>query len=71
MALTIDDKKAIIAYRIQKSESAMIEARDNARLGHWNLVANRLYYAVFHLATALLIDKGYSTKSLITLRITS
>lgn len=41
----------------------MIEAQDNAKLDHWNLVANRLYYAVFHLATALLIDKGYSTKS--------
>lgn len=63
MALTTDDKKAIIAYRIQKAKKAMIEAQDNAKLGHWNLVANRLYYAVFHLSTALLIDKGYSTKS--------
>lgn len=32
MALTTDDKKAIIAYRIRKSEQAMVEARDNARL---------------------------------------
>ena len=63
MALTFDDKKAIIAYRIQKSDSAMIEARDNADLKHWSLVANRLYYAVFHMASALMIDKGYNTKS--------
>ena len=63
MALTIDDKRAIIGYRIQKSETAMVEARDNAMMGHWSLVANRLYYAVFHLASAVIIDKGYSTKT--------
>lgn len=63
MALTIEEKKAIIAYRILKSEKAMTEARDNAQLKHWNLVANRLYYAVFHTATALLIDKGLSSKT--------
>lgn len=63
MALTIDDKKAIIAYRIQKSEQTMVEARDCARMGHWSLAANRLYYALFHIASALLIDKGYTSKT--------
>lgn len=63
MALTLEEKRAIIAYRLQKSEQAMVEARDNAQLKHWNLVANRLYYAVFHAATALLIDKGFSSKN--------
>ena len=37
MALTIDEKKAIIAYRIQKSAQTMIEARDNDSLKHWSL----------------------------------
>lgn len=63
MALTTSDKKAIIAYRIEKSAAAMVEAHDNFVLKHWNLVANRLYYAVFHMASALAIDKGFSTKS--------
>ena len=57
MALSIEEKRAIVKYRIQKAQSTMIEARDNANLMHWNLVANRLYYAVFHMASALLIDK--------------
>lgn len=48
MSLSIDEKKAIIAYRIQKAKATMIEAQDNAKLGHWNLVSNRLYYAAFH-----------------------
>ncbi len=63
MALTLDEKRAVIAYRIQKSEAAMIEARDNAELKHWSLVVNRLYYAVFHMASALIVDKGFTTKS--------
>ncbi len=63
MALTSDDKKAIIAYRMQKAEQAMTEARDNARLKHWSLVANRLYYVVFHMASALMVNKGFATKS--------
>lgn len=63
MALTIDDKKAIIAYRIQKSEQTMVEARDCAKMGHWSLAANRLYYALFHVASALLVDKGYTSKT--------
>ena len=63
MSLTIDDKKAIIAYRIQKSDQTMVEASDCAKMGHWSLAANRLYYALFHLASALLIDKGYTSKT--------
>ena len=63
MALTIDEKKAIIAYRIEKSRKTMIEARDNAKMKHWSLAANRLYYALFHIASALLVDKGYTSKT--------
>lgn len=63
MSLTLDDKKAIIAYRIQKSNQTMVEASDCAQMGHWSLAANRLYYALFHLASALLIDKGYTSKT--------
>ena len=59
----MDDKRAIIAYRSEKADAVMIEARDNAKLGHWTLAANRLYYAVFHIATALLIDKSLTAKS--------
>lgn len=63
MPLSIEEKKAIIAYRIQKSKATMIEAKDNAQLGHWNLVANHLYYSVFHIITALLTDKGLFSKT--------
>ena len=63
MALEMQDKRAIIAYRLEKADAVMIEAKDNVGLKHWALAANRLYYAVFHAATALLIDKSLSAKS--------
>lgn len=47
----------------KKADSVFIEASDNATMNHWNLVANRLYYAVFHMASALLIDKGFTSKT--------
>lgn len=63
MPLNLDDKKNIIKYRVEKSALTMIEAKDNAKLGHWNLVANRLYYALFYMIAALLLDKDIQFKS--------
>ena len=48
MGLTTEEKQAIISYRMEKSRKTMVEAVDNATLGHWSLVANRLYYSAFH-----------------------
>ncbi len=56
--MSFDEKKALIEYRKQKSYYTLKEAKDVAELGHWNLAGNRLYYAVFHMASALLLDKG-------------
>lgn len=61
MTLGTEEKKAIITYRMQKAYASMTEARDNGQLGHWNLVASRLYYSVYYAATALLVDRGIVT----------
>lgn len=63
MALEAEERAAIIAYRIEKSYQVYQEAVDNAQLGHWSLAAGRLYYSVFHMASALLIDKGIFTRT--------
>lgn len=63
MTLSLDERKAIIAYRKKKSYASLQEAEDVAKLGHWNLVANRLYYACYYMASALLIDKGLRAQS--------
>ena len=61
--LTPEEKKSIIDYRRQKAYDNLNEAREVAKLCFWNLTGNRLYYAAFHMASALLLDKGLSAKS--------
>ena len=61
--LTMEEKIAIINYRRQKSYDSLNEAKEIAKLGFWNLVGNRLYYAAFHMASALLLDKGILAKT--------
>ena len=56
-------KKDIISYRIEKANRTFVEAQDNARLKHWSLAANRLYYALFHMSSAILLDKGIHFKT--------
>lgn len=56
--LTADERFALIRLGIDKAEEVYNEAEAIARLGYWNLTGNRLYYAVFHMARALLLDKG-------------
>lgn len=63
MTLSIEEKKSIIEYRIQKAWDGVQEAEDNARLGHWTLAASRLYYATYYMASALLVDKGITARS--------
>ena len=62
MSLSPEEIKAIIDYRIEKSAQAFKEAKDNATLGNWNLVVNRLYYAVFYMVLAILLKNNYLRK---------
>ena len=57
--LTMEEKKAIINYRRQKAYDSLNEVSEVAKLGFWNLAGNRLYYATYHMASALLLDKGF------------
>ena len=55
--LSDEERRDLVAYRIEKAWQVFGEARDNAKLGHWNLTGNRLYYAVFHICQALLLSE--------------
>lgn len=61
MSLTQDERKAIIDYRIEKAQIAIDEAAKVTTLGLWNIAANRLYYALYYAASALLISDGFSS----------
>lgn len=61
--LSAEDRKLIIEYRIEKAFKALQESKDNASMGHWTLSANRLYYAAYYMASALLISRELMVKS--------
>lgn len=63
MQLTDEERKAIVIYRLEKADDAYVEARDCASLGHWNLAANRLYYAAYYASSAVLISAGHAAKT--------
>lgn len=63
MGLSAEERNAVVKYRVEKAENAFVEAKDNADLNHWTLAANRLYYACFHVSTALLLKNGFVSKT--------
>ena len=53
-----EDLQALIAYRLQRVVEALEEARLMQSMEHWNICANRLYYADFYAVSALLVQDG-------------
>ena len=63
MPLTDEERKAIVSYRLEKADEALIEAKDCASMGHWTLAASRLYYAAHYASSALLVNAGFQAKT--------
>ena len=53
-----DSKKALIAYRLNRSDETMLEADLMYNEGLYHGAINRLYYACFYVTTALLLKNG-------------
>ncbi len=58
MSLSNEERKAIVEFRIEKAIRAFKEAKGVIKLGYWETIANRLYYAAYNAASALLIANG-------------
>ena len=50
-----DNQSDLISYRIQRSEETLSEVDILIRNKLWNTAINRLYYACYYAATALLL----------------
>lgn len=64
MSLTAEEREVMWTLEIERAERIMREevpVQKKARL--WNLLANRLYYAVFHAVSGLLIKNGIQVSS--------
>ena len=61
--MTLDkvQRQTAILLLLEKSSKNMEQAISVANLGYWDLVANRLYYAVFHAVNAMLMVDGIKT----------
>ena len=61
--MTLDSSQKLTATKLmlEKSDKNFEQAIRTADLGYWDLVANRLYYSIFHAVNALLLIDGIKT----------
>ena len=59
MSLNDDERRIIVNLELEKATSTMAQIPELQKLGYWDNIANRLYYAVFHAVNALLIHDGH------------
>lgn len=55
MSLKDESRRDLVSYRIEKAYKAIEHAKVNLNLGYLEVTANRLYYAAYYTASALLI----------------
>lgn len=63
MSLNIDERTAIVEFRLEKAQRAYEQACGVVEKCYWETIANRLYYAAYNAVSALLIAYGYSAQS--------
>jgi uncharacterized protein (UPF0332 family) len=59
----IDEKKALIAYRLACADEMISDARSLVGEERWKSAVSRLYYAVFQSVSALMIQESIRIKS--------
>lgn len=59
MSLTEEERRAIVLYRIEKANKALDDIHKVLPLEVWSIIANRMYYALYYAASALLINDGH------------
>jgi uncharacterized protein (UPF0332 family) len=59
MSLNQEERTAVVTYRLEKAERALMQAKVNLPLQTWEVIANRIYYAAYYAVSALLIANGH------------
>ena len=63
MGLTENERQIIVNLELEKAQNTFSDMEFCMKGKKWESAANRLYYALFHAMTALLINDGYNVKS--------
>lgn len=58
-----ESKKALVAYRLERAYNTLKEADVMRREGFYNATVNRLYYACYYAAVALLLKNDIQTQT--------
>jgi uncharacterized protein (UPF0332 family) len=56
-----EETKTLVAYRLERAEESLEEAKLLLERGYGNTFVNRLYYACFYAVSALLLTRGLSS----------
>ena len=63
LSLTDEQRRDIVRYRLETALSTLSEVESHKTNGFYNTAVNRLYYACYYAATAILIANGIEVKS--------
>lgn len=61
--LTQEQRISIVRYRMENAEKTFAEVAVHRENGFYNTAVNRLYYACYYAATAILVANGIEVKS--------
>lgn len=56
MSLKEEERRVLITLELEKSEKTLTEMEVQLQNSLWGMAANRLYYALFHAVSALLVS---------------
>ena len=59
MSLREEERQVLVTLELEKSDKTLQEMEVQLQNGLWGLAANRLYYALFHAVSALLISDSH------------
>lgn len=63
MSLSEEERSIIVQMQLEKSDKFMSDAVKVAEMGMWDLVANRIYYSVFHAVAGMFVKDGIEVRS--------
>ena len=63
VTLTEEQRRDIVRYRMESARRMLEEVESHRQNGFYNTAVNRMYYACYYAATAMLISLGINVKS--------
>ena len=63
VTLTEEQRRDIVRYRMESARKMLEEVESHRQNGFYNTAVNRMYYACYYAASAMLISLGINVKS--------